>query len=95
MRLEDITSEEDGPQPDADGWHAHDGKSWPACGISDEVEVSLRDGRITQCQPRHCRWDHRDDFDDIIAWRHTDGPDRLRDEPRAGITGLECEDING
>jgi len=53
-------------------WRPHDGRSFPACGPGDEVEVRLRDGSTATAHADSCRWapsaaGERDD--DVVAWR--------------------------
>lgn len=71
-RLEGMTSEEDGPQPDADGWYKHDGRSWPAC-RGDDLIVYMDEYRQVYESPRRAQslsW-----FGSRFWWRYTDGRD--------------------
>jgi len=81
MRLEDITSEEEGPQPDADGWYTHDGESWPACLPADVVVIETVDGKPFTAGAGTFTWAHTKDCYDITRWRYADGRDIKPDAP--------------
>ena len=58
-----------GPEPDADGWYAHDGSTFPSCAPLDDVECRLRDGNTYQYKAFGVIWANFESRGDIIAWR--------------------------
>ncbi len=75
MRLEDVTAKKDGPEPDAEGWYVHDGKSWPACQLGDDVEIEMENGERMMSSVNDVRWEHVHGSYNVTRWRYADGRD--------------------
>lgn len=71
-----VVPRKDEPQPDADGWYEHDGKSWPVCLPSDEVEV-IREATKDPCTEKadEFMWGSPGYHLNVTHWRYADGRD--------------------
>lgn len=72
-----VVPRKDTPQPDADGWYEHDGKSCPVCRGGDIIIYKDERGNVYEAPrgPQSLSW-----FGSRFWWRYADGRDVKRGE---------------